>query len=54
MVMYEVTIVWDVKLLILVDIPVIVEELVALICRFICSNLRVKETCCFEMLVPFY
>jgi hypothetical protein len=52
--MYEVTAVWDVELLILVDIPVILEELVALICKFISSNLGVKGACCFEMLVLFY
>jgi len=52
--MCEVTIVWNVELLILVDIPVILEELIALICGVISSNFRVKRACLFEMLILKY
>lgn len=53
-VMCEVTIVWNVELLILVDIPVILEELIALICGVISFNFRVKRACLFEMLILKY
>jgi hypothetical protein len=49
--MCEFTIVWDVEVLIPVDIPAILEELIASICRLISSNFRVKGACWFEMLV---
>jgi hypothetical protein len=52
--MCEVTIVWNMELLILVDIPVILEEHIALIGRDISSNFRVKGACWFEMLVLIY
>lgn len=48
--MCELIIVWDVEVLIPVDIPVILEELIASICRLISSNFRVKGECWFEML----
>lgn len=41
----EDTIVWDVELCILVDVPVVLEELIASICRFSSSNLKVKAAC---------
>jgi len=37
-----------------VGIPVILEEFIALICRVISSNFRVKGACWFEMLVLIY
>jgi len=52
--MCEVTIVWNVELLILVDIPLILEELIALICRVISSNFRVEWACWFEMFILIY
>ena len=49
-----ITIELNVELLILVDIPVILAELIAFICRVISSNFRVKGACRFEMLVLIY
>jgi len=52
--MCEVTVAWNMELLILVDIPVTLVEHISLIGRVISSNFRVKGACCFEMLVFIY